>query len=425
LATGVVVIAAGIGLWGWQGGAWLEGRAGEALGTFRADVERQGGSVRHGQPTADPWRLRVLVPEPVVSAPDGRRLQAERLVVSLAPWDSSPGLRLEQVSAEVDGLRLRANALGGRPDVAGSEGVLRQAWARDVLIERPAPGRGMASITAVEVRADRLSRIGGAEGVVAEAVEIRQPGQDLHPGGVTGMARIEATRLGGEAPRTGSVRIEARDAVLRGAAGQVSAARVLLEGSAAMERIEGALTVEGGRLPAPSPSGRSERFAARTTWQMEGRGLDLGMSMSIDGMASAKASVALRDLPAIFFPVSGDAVAPEARLPAMLAFSEATLASASIEVRDLGGLSALLAADGAGLRRWAETEGRAPARGMPPADQAVRAAVADFVRAPGGRTLTVSATPPRPMTLEDLGRRAPFLLLGAGAGPLGLTAQVR
>jgi hypothetical protein len=29
------------------------------------------------------------------------------------------------------------------------------------------------------------------------------------------------------------------------------------------------------------------------------------------------------------------------------------------------------------------------------------------------------------MTLEDLGRRAPFLLLGAGAGPLGLTAQVR
>jgi hypothetical protein len=425
LVTGVIVAAMGMGLWGCQGGPWLEGRASAALGAFQTDVERQGGSVRFGRPTADPWRLRVLVPEPVVLTPDGRRLQAERLVVSLAPWDLNPGLRLEQVLAEVDGLRLRARALRGRPDIAGFEDVLRQTWARDVLVERLTSGRVMASMTAVEVRADRLSRMGGAEGVVAEAVEIRQPGQDLSPDGVIGIARMEATQLGGEAPRTGPVRIEVRDAILRNAAGQISAARVLFEGLAAMERIEGALTVEGGRLLAPSPSGRSERFAARTTWRMEGRGIDLGMSMSIDGKASAKASLALRDLPAIFFPVSGNAVAPEARLRAMLAFPEATLASASIEVRDLGGLSALLAADGAGLHRWAEMESWASTRGMPPADQAVRAVIADFVRAPGGRTLTVSATPPQPMTMEDLGRRASFLLFGAGAGPLGLTAEVR
>jgi hypothetical protein len=425
LAAGVVVVAAGAGLWEWQGGAWLEGRVGEAIGAFRADVERQGGSVRHGRPTADPWRLRVLFPDLVVSMPDGRRLQAERLVISLAPWDSSPGLRLEQASAEADGLRLRARALGGHLGIAGSEDVLRHAWARDVSIEHAGPGRGVASVTAAEIRMDRLSRMGGAEGLVAETVEIRQPEQDRGPGSVTVMAQIRATRLGGELPMTGPFRMEVRDAVLRGTAGQVSAARVLIEGSDMAERVEGALTVEGGRLPAPSASWHPERFGARTTWRIEGRELDLGMSISFDGLASVQAGVALRDLPAVLFPIPGAAVTLEARLQAMMAVSEATLASANFEVRDLGGLSALFAAEGAGLRRWVEEEAGASTLGMPPADRALRTAIADFVRAPGGRTLTISATPPRPLTMEDLVRSVPFLLFGAGADALGLTAQVR
>ena len=42
-----------------------------------------------------------------------------------------------------------------------------------------------------------------------------------------------------------------------------------------------------------------------------------------------------------------------------------------------------------------------------------------------GRTLAFSATPPRPLTMEELGRRAPLLWLGAGAGPLGMGAELR
>lgn len=425
LAAGVAVVAAGMGLWGWQGRTWLEGHVDESIGAFRAEVERQGGSVLHGRPTADPWRLRVLIPEPTVSTPDGWRLRAERLVVSLAPWDSGPDLQFEQPSAEADGRRLRARALGGDLAIDGSEGALRHVWARDVLIERAWPGRGMVSVTASDVRIDRLSRMNGAEGVVAEAVEIRLPEQSHGPGGMAGMSRIQATRLGGTAPTTGSFRMEMRDAAVRSTAGRISAARVLIEGFGREERVEGALTLEGGRLPAPSESWRPERFDARTTWRIEGRGLDVDMSMSFDGLASVQAGVAVRDLPAGFLPAAGAGAAPEARLQAMTAFSKATLASASIAVRDLGGLDALFAAEADGLRRWIETELAASTPGMPPADRALRMAIADFVRAPGGRTLTISATPPRPLTMEDLVRGVPLLLLGIGAGPLGVTAQVR
>jgi hypothetical protein len=59
------------------------------------------------------------------------------------------------------------------------------------------------------------------------------------------------------------------------------------------------------------------------------------------------------------------------------------------------------------------------------ADRALCSTVVDFVRVPSGRTLAFSATPLRPLMMEELGRRVPLLWLGAGASPLGLGAQIR
>lgn len=421
VAAGAVVLGAGAAAWGWRGGAILEARVAEALSAMRAEIEASGGSFRHGAPSADPWRLRVEVPSPEASGSDGSAMGAERLVVSLAPWDA--GLRFEELSASAEGMRLRARAAGGRPGADGSWGVLLGAWARDFEIVRDlAPGR-RAMLVAREMRAERLSRAGGAEGVVGEGVELRQPASGRRAGGVVSLAGFEATRIGGEAPWRGAFRVAGRDAALRGGAGEVLAQEVLLEGRLEGEGAEGSMRLSEGRLPAAAAAGRPDRFALRSSWRLEGAALDLGLDVSFDAFAALRASVALRDLPAAA--MAGGARTPEERIAAALAFSEVTLASASVEIRDLGGLPAWMASEGAGLRRWAETEGRASARGMPAADQAVRSAVAEFVRAPGGRALTVAATPPRPLTMEDLGRRVPFLLLGAGAGPLGLTAQVR
>jgi hypothetical protein len=175
------------------------------------------------------------------------------------------------------------------------------------------------------------------------------------------------------------------------------------------------LAVEGGRLP-PSGAGRPKRFAPiSSSWRQEGPGL------ALEGMMAARASVALRDLPSL----GGRWSDPQARFAAAMVLSDAALVLAGLGIWDLGSLAARLSAEGAGIRRWAETESRGASWGMLEADRALRSAVADFVRAPGGRTLAFSATPPRPPTMEDLGRRAPLLWLGAGAGPLGLGAQIR
>ena len=420
VAACAAVLGTGAAAWGWQGGALLEARAAGALTSIRAKIEAEGGVFRHGVPSADPWRLRVAIPSPEAAAADGSSLRAERLLVSLAPWDGALGIRLEEVSGTAEGVGLRARALGGRPSLSWSDMVVLDAWASDLRIEDARASGRRAVLSATSARADRLSRAGGAEGVVAEGVRVEQPFDRHQWGRAVSVGRIEATRLGGKGPWIGTFRITAREVGLRGDGGEIAAALIRLEGTLDPARSEGLLSVEKGRLP-PSGAGRPERFAIGSSWRQEGQGLEMGIDVTLEGMAAARASVALRDLPS----TSGVSSDPQDRLEAALAFSETTLASASLEIQDLGGLPDWLSAEGGGLRRWAETEGRGAARGMPEADRAVRSVVADFVRAPGGRTLVISATPPQPLTMDDLGRRGLFLLLGAGAGPLGLAAQVR
>jgi len=333
-------------------------------------------------------------------------------VVSLDALEARTGLRV--FPAVVGPARARANLREDRP---------LRALVGDLLVLRARPRRPGARRSPLDLcvlrRASRPRR--GCE-PQHPSLGSREPAAARHAGcearGEWSSGRTPDPKGKGPATELRSTKREY---------GRATGSRVLWINSTMPQGNIGSASVGGdagrrrrGCLP-PSGAGRPERFVLGSSWRQEGPGLELGGDLTLDGMMAARASVAPRDLSSL----GGRWSDLQARFAAATVLSEAALVSASLEIWDLGGLAAWLSAEGAGIRRWAETESLGAPWGMLEADRALRSAVVDFVRAPGGRTPAFSATPPRPPTMEDLGRRAPLLRLGAGAGPLGLGAQIR